>query len=70
MQLITFKNLTGVDADMITQEDTIFVAGMDIQSSEDDIAAHFGAIGVIKVTYTFFFFIIPIKCIVIRIETH
>lgn len=36
---------------MITQEDTIFVSGMNTQASEDDIAAHFGAIGIIKVCY-------------------
>lgn len=34
---------------MITQEDTIFVSGMNPQTTEDDIANHFGAIGIIKV---------------------
>lgn len=34
---------------MITQEDTIFVSGMNPQTTEDDIANHFGAIGLIKV---------------------
>lgn len=34
---------------MVTQEDTIFVAGMDPSITEEDIAAHFGSIGVIKV---------------------
>lgn len=34
---------------MITQEDTIFVAGMNADSTEEDIANHFGAIGIIKV---------------------
>lgn len=40
----------GGDSDMITQEDTIFVAGMDTQVDEDAIAAYFGAIGIIKVS--------------------
>lgn len=34
---------------MITQEDTIFVAGMNADATEEDIANHFGAIGLIKV---------------------
>lgn len=34
---------------MITQEDTIFVAGMNTEATEEDIANHFGAIGLIKV---------------------
>lgn len=37
--------------DMITQEDTIFVAGMNTQATEEEIATHFGSIGIIKVTY-------------------
>lgn len=39
----------GSNSDMITQEDTIFIAGMDSESTEEEIAQHFGAIGVIKV---------------------
>lgn len=35
--------------DMITQEDTIFVSGMDPGATENDIETHFGAIGIIKV---------------------
>lgn len=35
--------------DLVTQEDTIFVSGMNPQTSEEDIATHFGAIGIIKV---------------------
>lgn len=35
---------------MITQEDTIFVAGMDPSTTEQDIETHFGAIGIIKVS--------------------
>lgn len=35
---------------MITQEDTIFVAGMNPTATEDDICKHFGAIGIIKVS--------------------
>ena len=34
---------------MITQEDTIFVSGMSPESTEYEIANHFGAIGIIKV---------------------
>lgn len=34
---------------MITQEDTIFVSGMNPDSDENDIANHFGQIGIIKV---------------------
>uniref|UniRef100_T1PCA3 Protein-tyrosine phosphatase n=1 Tax=Musca domestica TaxID=7370 RepID=T1PCA3_MUSDO len=34
--------------DMITQEDTIFVSGMDPSATELDIETHFGAIGIIK----------------------
>lgn len=34
---------------MVTQEDTIFVSGMDTETTEDEIANHFGAIGIIKV---------------------
>ncbi|KAH8235775.1 hypothetical protein KR032_007420 [Drosophila birchii] len=34
--------------DMITQEDTIFVSGMDPNATENDIETHFGAIGIIK----------------------
>lgn len=36
---------------MITQEDTIFVAGMNSEATEEDIATHFGAIGLIKVIF-------------------
>lgn len=36
---------------MVTQEDTIFVSGMNPQSTEEDIAEHFGAIGIIKVNF-------------------
>lgn len=39
-----------VDSDMITQEDTIFVAGMNAETTEEEIATHFGAIGIIKVS--------------------
>lgn len=34
---------------MVTQEDTIFVSGMDSSISEEEICQHFGAIGIIKV---------------------
>lgn len=34
---------------MITQEDTIFISGMNTDATEEDIATHFGAIGIIKV---------------------
>lgn len=35
---------------MVTQEDTIFVSGMDPEATELDIETHFGAIGIIKVS--------------------
>lgn len=39
---------------MVTQEDTIFVSGMDPSISEEEICQHFGAIGIIKVSpYTY-----------------
>lgn len=34
---------------MVTQEDTIFVSGMDATITEEEICQHFGAIGLIKV---------------------
>lgn len=39
---------------MITQEDTIFVSGMNPSATEDDICTHFGAIGMIKVIFLFY----------------
>jgi RNA-binding protein FUS len=36
--------------DMVTQEDTIFVSGMNPDTTEEEMAVHFGAIGVIKVS--------------------
>lgn len=47
-----FGNSEGGDSgnDMITQEDTIFVSGMSPETNEDEIANHFGAIGIIKVS--------------------
>lgn len=38
---------------MVTQEDTIFVSGMDPSLTEDDIQQHFGSIGLIKVNIHF-----------------
>lgn len=35
--------------DMIVQEDTIFISGMNPRTSEGEIKTHFGAIGIIKV---------------------
>lgn len=35
---------------MVVQEDTVFISGMDPNLTEEDIAQHFGAIGVIKVS--------------------
>lgn len=40
----------GGGGEMIVQEDTVFISGMDQNLTEEDIAAHFGAIGVIKVS--------------------
>ena len=36
-------------SDMITQEDTNFVSGMNPSITESEIHSHFGAIGIIKV---------------------
>lgn len=50
---------TGGDSggdEMVTQEDTIFVSGMNAETNEDEIANHFGAIGIIKVSSIHFFF--------------
>lgn len=47
----------GADADMITQEDTIFVAGMNTDTTEEEIAAYFGAIGIIKVSLVMVVFV-------------
>lgn len=35
---------------MVVQEDTVFVSGMDTNINEEEIADHFGSIGIIKVT--------------------
>lgn len=44
------RNGGGAGGDyMVTQEDTIFVCGMDTSVTEEDICEHFGAIGLIKV---------------------
>lgn len=43
----------GSGSDMVTQEDTIFVSGMGPDTTEDDIANHFGAIGIIKVSHSY-----------------
>lgn len=43
----------GESADLVMQEDTIFVSGMPTNASEDDIKEHFGSIGVIKVRRSF-----------------
>lgn len=40
----------GGNDNMVVQEDTIFVSGMNPQTTEDDISNHFGAIGIIKVS--------------------
>ena len=36
---------------MVKQEDTIFITGMPEHVQENDIAQHFGSIGVIKVSW-------------------
>lgn len=33
-------------------EDTVFVTGMNKETTEEEIASYFGAIGVVKVRYT------------------
>nr|CAD7409237.1 unnamed protein product [Timema poppensis] len=42
----------GERGDMIVQEDTVFVSGMSPHMTEEDIAQHFGSIGVIKILKT------------------
>lgn len=37
------------NASMVVQEDTIFVCGMTVETTESEINEHFGAIGIIKV---------------------
>jgi len=37
---------------MVTQEDTVFVSGMDTEVTEEQLNDHFGAIGIIKVRAT------------------
>lgn len=39
----------GGGGDMVTQEDTVFIQGMDPSTTEDELCQHFGAIGIIKV---------------------
>lgn len=43
---------------MVTQEDTIFVSGMDPGTDEMAIETHFGAIGIIKVSSQTYIYII------------
>lgn len=47
-----FGDRGGGNDGMVTQEDTIFVSGMDPSISEEEICQHFGAIGIIKVSVT------------------
>lgn len=44
-----FTVTTGDGGEMVTQEDTIFVQGMNPETTEEEIAEHFGSIGLIKV---------------------
>lgn len=37
------------DGNLVIQQDTVFVSGMDPSFTEDDIADHFGSIGIVKV---------------------
>ena len=37
------------EGDIITQEDTVFVQGLDESATPEQIAAHFGQIGMVKV---------------------
>lgn len=45
-----FYNFSGND-NMVVQDDTVFVSGMDPDVTESEINTHFGAIGIIKVRY-------------------
>lgn len=40
----------GGSGDMVTQEDTVFIQGMNPSTTEDELCRHFGAIGIIKVS--------------------
>lgn len=44
-----FSSIYYLTDNLVVQVDTIFISGMSPDLSEDDIAGHFGAIGVIKV---------------------
>ena len=48
--------------DMQSQPDTIFVQGLPTEVGEREIAAHFGAIGVIKVRLSYLFKAISLNC--------
>lgn len=39
---------------MVTQEDTVFIQGMNTSTTEDELCQHFGAIGIIKVLFLFY----------------
>ncbi|KAG5670345.1 hypothetical protein PVAND_000619 [Polypedilum vanderplanki] len=43
-----YNNKGGSGGDMVVQDDTIFVSGMDPQITESEINNHFGSIGIIK----------------------
>lgn len=43
-----FVSIAGGSGEMVIQEDTVFVSGMDTEVSEAEIEQHFGAIGIIK----------------------
>lgn len=43
-----FYNIPGND-NIVVQDDTVFVSGMDTEVTESEINTHFGAIGIIKV---------------------
>ncbi|XP_062703130.1 RNA-binding protein cabeza isoform X2 [Aedes albopictus] len=48
LEVVTNPVATGDGGEMVTQEDTIFVQGMNPETTEEEIAEHFGSIGLIK----------------------
>lgn len=52
----------GGGGDMVTQEDTVFIQGMNPSTTEDELCQHFGAIGIIKV-HSFFKHILQIDLV-------
>lgn len=48
--LILICDISDGGSNLVIQQDTVFVSGMNPDCNEDEIAQHFGSIGVIKVS--------------------